>query len=101
MKKSINNVYKSSAPLLVLTLFAPISARASSGGFVLVNILQGLVQLLNSGVARVIFVVSIIGVGYGWLYLGRIPKDKAIGAIIGIGIVFSASYIGQQLGVGT
>ena len=73
---------------------------AATGGFQVVNILQSLIQLLNSEIARVIFVLAIMGVGYGWLYMGRIPKERAVGAIVGIGIVFSASYIAQKLGVG-
>ena len=76
-------------------------ALANSDGFQLANILQALIQLLNSDIARIIFVLSIIGVGYGWLYMGRIPHGRAIGAIVGIGIVFSASYIAQQLGIGS
>ena len=65
--------------------------------FKLVSILQGLINLLNSDVARVLFILAIIGVGFSWLYLGQIPKRQALGVIMGIGIVFSASYIAQQL----
>jgi len=85
----------------LLLLFSPTLALADSGGFQLQSILQALINFLNGGIARTLFVLSIIGVGYGWLYLGRIPQGRAIGAIIGIGIVFSASYIAQQLGVGS
>ena len=69
------------------------------GGFKLTSILQALITLLSSDIARVIFVLAIIGVGYMWLYVGRLPKGTAISAIIGIGIVFSAPYIAQQLGI--
>ncbi len=69
-------------------------------GFKLASILQGLITLLSSDVARLIFVVSIIGVGFAWLSKGMMPKGAAIGAIIGIGIVFSAPWIAQQLGIG-
>lgn len=69
-------------------------------GFRLASILQALINLLSSDVARIIFVLSIIGVGYMWLFLGRLPKGAAISAIIGIGIVFSAPFIAQQLGIG-
>lgn len=85
--------------LLLLGLGFPTVALADSGGFQLVSFLEGLVNLLNGSVARVIFVLAIIGIGYGWLYLGRVPKEKAIGGIIGIGIVFSASYIAHKIGV--
>lgn len=85
---------------LVLTnlLFLPSFCYAGNS-FQVVNVLQGLIRLLSSDIARLIFVLSIIGVGYGWLYLGRIPRDRAIGAIVGIGIVFSATYIAQHLGI--
>lgn len=93
--------YKCIKKFLILTIgFVPTLALAAGDDFQLVSILQGLIQLLNSDIARIIFVLSIIGVGYGWLYMGRIPQHRAIGAILGIGIVFSASYIAQQLGVG-
>ena len=94
MSKSIKLI-----PFLLLTL-SPTIAFADVSEFQVVSILQGLVSLLNADVARVIFILSIVGVGYGWLYLGRIPKGRAIGAMIGIGIVFSASWIAGQLGVG-
>ena len=84
----------------LLATVMPSLAFADTGGFQLVSILESLIDLLQSDIARIIFVLSILGIGYGWLYLGRIPKGRAIGAIIGIGIVFSASYIAQQLGVG-
>lgn len=69
-------------------------------GFQLADILKQLITLLSSDVARIIFVLAIVGIGYGWLYLGKIPQGRAIGAIIGIGIVFSAPYIATQLGLG-
>jgi type IV secretory pathway VirB2 component (pilin) len=70
------------------------------GGDKLASILQALITLLSSDVARLLFVAAIIGVGYAWLYAGRMPKGAAISAIIGIGIVFSAPWIAQQLGIG-
>ena len=100
MRKLFFN-YQLTLRLLVLSVgFLPTLALADSGNFQLVSVLEGLINLLDSQIARIIFVLSIIGIGYGWLYLGRIPKDKAIGAIVGIGIVFSATYIAQQLGIG-
>lgn len=87
--------------LFTMIALLPRLAFADSSGFALASILQSLVHLLNSEIARIVFVLAIIAVGYGWLYLGRIPKQRALGAIIGIGIVFSASNIAQQLGVGS
>lgn len=71
------------------------------GDFQLVTILKALIHLLTSDIAKIIFVLSIIGVGYAWLFMGRIPKSAAVAAIIGIGLVFSAPYIANQLGIGT
>lgn len=84
---------------IIILNIVPSCAWAINSGFQLQTILQNLIDLLNSSIARIIFVLAIIGVGYGWLYLGRIPKSRALGAIIGIGLVFSASYIARQLGV--
>jgi len=78
---------------------SPSLALADSSGFKLDSILGSLTTLLNGDIARAVFVLGIVGVGYGWLYMGAIPKNKAIGVIAGIGIVFSASYIAQQLGI--
>jgi type IV secretory pathway VirB2 component (pilin) len=63
------------------------------------SVLTSLIKLLTSTPARLLFVLSIIGIGYGTLALGRIPKEKAVAAVVGIGIVFSASYIAQKLGL--
>lgn len=80
--------------------FSPALALADTNTDTLKTVLSGLVELLTSDIAKIIFVLSIVGVGYGWLYLGQIPKGRAIGAIVGIGIIFSAGWIAQQLGVG-
>ena len=65
------------------------------------SVLSGLIDLLTSTPARLMFVVAIIGVGYGTLALGKIPKEKAVAIVIGIGIVFSASFIAQKMGLGS
>ena len=81
-----------------LLAISPSLAFASS--FAVTTYLNDLVTLLQSDVAKVVFVLAIVGIGYGWLWLGRIPKERAMGSIIGIGLVFSASYIAQQFGLG-
>ena len=70
-------------------------------GFALLNILQGAINLLTSKVAALVFVIAVIGIGYGCIKLGKIPKEKAISIVIGIGIVYSAAYIAGALGIGT
>lgn len=88
--------------LFILTLiFSPSLALASTGQDTLTSVLSGLIGLLTSTPARLVFVISIIGVGYGTLALGKIPKERAMAIVIGIGIVFSASYIAQKMGLGS
>jgi type IV secretory pathway VirB2 component (pilin) len=82
-------------------IFSPLPAFADSGQDTLSNVLNGLISLLTSTPARLMFVLSIIGVGYGTLALGKIPKEKAVAIVVGIGIVFSASYIAQKMGLGS
>jgi len=76
------------------------AAGAGEEGDALSRVLNKLVDLITSKPARIFFILSIITVGYSWLYLGRLPKERAIGAIVGIGIIFSAGYIAQQMGLG-
>jgi len=101
MKRLIKRNIKKRRVMAGLLSASPSLALADSSGFKLDSILSALISLLNGDIARVIFILGIIGVGYGWLGKGVIPKNRAIGVIAGIGVVFSASYIAQQLGVGS
>ena len=67
----------------------------------LTSVLNALVDLVTSSPAKILFVLAIIGVGYSTLALGKMNKSRALSVVIGIGIVFSAGYIAQQLGFGT
>ena len=83
-------------------LCSPTLALADNGsGDMISSVLSGLIGVLTSTPARLMFVVAIIGVGYGTLALGKIPKERAVAIVIGIGIVFSASFIAQKMGLGT
>lgn len=85
---------------LILLGLIPMQAFASDlDGFAITGILTRLIALLNHEVTRLCFVLALIAIGYGWLYLGRIPKEKAIGAIVGVGLIASSSYIAKWLGV--
>ena len=84
----------------VVFLLSPSLAFADSGQDTLSNVLNGLISLLTSTPARLIFVISIIGVGYGTLALGKIPKEKAVAIVVGVGIVFSASKKKKKMGLG-
>lgn len=64
------------------------------------SILNSLVDLVTSTPAKIIFVLSIISIGYSTLSLGKLNKSRAVAMVIGIGIVFSSGYIAQQMGLG-
>jgi len=98
MKSQKTGFFKRLLPLLVMSL-SPSLALADSSDMIS-SVLDGLISLLTSTPARLMFVVAIIGVGYGTLALGKIPKEKSVAIIVGIGIVFSASYIAQKMGLG-
>lgn len=86
--------------IFILTgAFVPTLALADTGQDMLSNVLSGLINVLTSTPARLMFVVAIIGVGYATLALGKVPKEKAIGIVVGIGIVFSASYLAKTMGL--
>ncbi len=99
----ISRLEKKISVFIISLLCLPSMALAAAsdiGSDKISTVLGGLVNLLTSTPAKVLFVLSIIGIGYGWLHLGKIPKEQAIASIIGIGIVFSAGYIAQQCGLG-
>ena len=86
---------------LVMGITPSLALAYNTGGDVLSSVLSGLIDLLTSTPARLMFVIAIIGVGYATLALGKMPKDRAIAIVIGIGIVFSASFIAQKMGLGS
>jgi type IV secretory pathway VirB2 component (pilin) len=57
------------------------------------SVLQALLDYLTSTPARLIAVLAIVGVGYTTLHLGRMPKQRAISIVIGIGIIFGGAYL--------
>ena len=64
------------------------------------TVLKALLDYLTSTPARIVAVLAIISVGYATLHLGRMPKQKAIAVVVGIGIIFGGSAVLQMLGVG-
>jgi type IV secretory pathway VirB2 component (pilin) len=64
------------------------------------SILTKLVELLQSNIARCLAVLAIVAVGYATVYLGKLPKERAVSIVLGICIVFGAKYILQTLGYG-
>jgi type IV secretory pathway VirB2 component (pilin) len=82
-----------------LLIFYGSIARADSDSQI-TTILTKLVELLQSNIARCLAVIAIVAVGYGTVYMGKIPKERAISIVLGICIVFGAKYILQTLGYG-
>lgn len=101
MNAKLRNVIKKRLPILALLCSPSLAWADSTGSDMISSVLGGLISVLTSTPARLMFVVAIIGVGYGTLALGKIPKEKAVAIVIGIGIVFSASFIAQKMGLGT
>ncbi|MCB1827842.1 MAG: TrbC/VirB2 family protein [Coxiellaceae bacterium] len=64
------------------------------------SVLQALLDYLTSAPARIIAVLAIVGVGYATLHLGRMPKQRAIAVVIGVGIIFGGAALLQMLGLG-
>jgi type IV secretory pathway VirB2 component (pilin) len=64
------------------------------------SVLQALLNYLTAAPARIIAVLAIVAVGYGTLHLGRMPKQRAISVVVGIGIIFGGAAILQMLGLG-
>ncbi len=87
--------------LMIALWCSPSLALASDGGDMMSTVLSGLIGILQSTPARLMFVLAIIGIGYLTLSVGKLPKEKAVIAVIGIGVVFSASYFAQKMGLGT
>jgi len=101
MKIKLKKTFKSRFYVLLFALSPSITFADNGSSDMLSSVLSGLIGVLTSTPARLMFVVSIIGVGYGTLALGKIPKEKAVAIVIGVGIVFSASFIAQKMGLGT
>ncbi len=100
MSKKMKNFIKN--PLLILGMtFLPTLALADTGTNKIVSVLNGLINILTSGVARAIAIIAILSIGYYTLVESKIPLKKAASSAIGIGIIFSAAYIINVLGIGS
>lgn len=93
MKQWLQNAVK-----IIFLCYAP-WAHADNGSQI-TSILTKLVELLQSNIARCLAVIAIVGVGYATVYLGRMPKERAISIVLGICIIFGAKTILQSLGYG-
>ncbi|MBU1376171.1 MAG: TrbC/VirB2 family protein [Alphaproteobacteria bacterium] len=75
------------------TLFAsPALAQAAGGGGDLTGFLQNIVDLMNSGIARLLAVIAVGITGIVWMF-GQIDLRRAGTVVIGIIVAFGATTI--------
>lgn len=72
--------------------FAAGPAFAQNAGGDLTGFLQNLIDLLNSGVVRLLAVLAVILTGVVWMF-GQIDLRRAGTVVIGIIVIFGASTI--------
>lgn len=65
------------------------------------SVLQALLDYLTSTSAQIITVLEIVGVGYATLHLGRMPKQRAVSVVLGIGIIFGGAALLKMLSLGS
>lgn len=99
--KKIKYYAGGSFPFLVMCL--PIVAQASagygdSGGFILIDILQKLIDLITTKIGGLVFVLAMAGVGYMWLKAGRMEKGPAITALVAMSLIYGGSWLAGYFG---
>jgi type IV secretory pathway VirB2 component (pilin) len=78
--------------LAVALCASPALAQTATAGGNLSNFLQNIVNLLNSGVVRLVAVLAIIATGAGWMF-GHLDFRRAATVVLGIIVVFGAATI--------
>jgi len=63
------------------------------------SVLQNFTSYLTATPARLIAILAIVGVGFSTVYLGKLPKERAIATVVGIGIIFGGATLLNVLGV--
>jgi type IV secretion system protein VirB2 len=81
---------------LAFTLLAaasPAFAQTTGGvGGNLTTFLQNIVDLMNSGVVRLIAILAVIGCAAGWMF-GRLDLHRAATVVMSIIVIFGAATI--------
>jgi type IV secretion system protein VirB2 len=80
------------AAALSLAMIEPAAAQTAG----IETVLQNIVDMLTGGVARLIAIIAVIGVGIAWM-MGMIDFRKAGFVCLGIGIVFGAPQLVSML----
>jgi type IV secretion system protein VirB2 len=78
--------------LAVAVCAFPAAAQTATAGGNLSTFLQNIVNLLNSGVVRLVAVLAIIATGAGWMF-GHLDFRRAATVVLGIIVVFGAATI--------
>lgn len=76
----------------VLACASPALAQTATAGGNLTTFLQNIVNLMNSGVVRLIAILAVIATGAGWLF-GHLDFRRAATVVMGIIVVFGAATI--------
>ena len=86
---------------ILVSMLLPVPCFASLGGNDIATALNNLVDLITGEIGTTLCTLAIIGVGFAWLKFGKIEKEIALSVILGIGIIYSASYLAiTTLGAG-
>lgn len=99
MKKFLKRCLKRRDGLMPLMFVPSMAFARSTDQDMISTILEGGLNLLTSKPAVAMFLISIVWVGYQTFGTGKFPKERGLMIMVGIGIVFSATYIAKQIGV--
>ncbi|HEY2355943.1 MAG TPA: TrbC/VirB2 family protein [Phenylobacterium sp.] len=79
--------------LALLAAASPAFAQTTGGvGGNLTGFLQNIVDLMNSGVVRLVAILAVIACGAGWMF-GHLDFRRAAIVVVGIIVVFGAATI--------
>lgn len=82
--------------VLIASTADPAFAQAAGGGGAITNFLQNLVNLITGTAGKLIAVLAICIVGVGAL-MGALSLRTAGGVVLGVMLIFSASWIVNQI----
>ena len=79
--------------LALLAAASPAFAQTTGGvGGSLTGFLQNIVDLMNSGVVRLVAILAVIACGAGWMF-GRLDLHRAATIVMSIIVIFGAATI--------
>ena len=91
MTKSARNLALAAAAMALATPAAAQTAVTTLEP--LERILNSLLAIMTGTMASVVGAITLAAIGYGWLGAGRIEKERAIAALLGIALIFGAAHI--------